>query len=252
MTNVQMNLYTMYLVVITVLDKFEELIKTIPALLNEVTDFKGIVAQIGDIMETTKEGTKNKTSVKHSAESIMASAVVEIVGKLYAYAEKNGLQELAAKTNIAESTIHDTRDGERALYAESLVKFVEDNKAALATEYAVTDEQIAAVKQTITNYRKSLGDRSSTATGNASHREIASGLFKRADKIIATQFEPLIRSMRKDHPEFYLEFQAAAMPRDIAATHEMKENGTPAAATNDSKTAASSSSSSVLSPVATN
>ena len=78
------NKVTMYLVVITVLDKFSAVISAVPAFANLVTSFKALTADIHAVSQNADIGTSGKTKVKQTAASIMAETVSSLVGTLHA------------------------------------------------------------------------------------------------------------------------------------------------------------------------
>lgn len=221
MVNAYINKVGMYLVVITVLDKFNAVISTIPAFAKLVTSFKSLTASISKVSEEADSGTTGKTKVKQSAASAMAETVASLVGILHAYACDIQDEDLMDRTEVAETDIIHTRDAKRASYATSLVDLVEANKAGLA-EWGVTDEDIAEARQAIADYESSLGTRDSTKTAQKGERESIEAMIARADRMLYRQLDKMVGKQKTKTPDFYAEYQAARVIRDIAATRKGK------------------------------
>lgn len=227
MTNSHINKQGMYLVVIGVLTKFSTLVAAIPAFGKAVAAFTQLVTNIGKTSEEVGIGTSPLTKAKRTAEDAMAEAVVSLVGKLHAYAADKEDVALMDQTDINESDIHDTREASRADYSTKQVDVVESHKADLAGDYAVSDANIAAARQSITDYSASLGGRNTAKTGQSSGRDSVMNMFARADYILEHNLDKFAKSLKKDHPDFYAEYDAARVIKDIAAHRKGKNGGTP-------------------------
>lgn len=227
MTNDQINKYGMFLVVITVLERFAAVIALMPAFGKAVASFKRFVADIGKTSEDVVTGTSAKTKVKRNAANEMAATVAALLGKLHAWASDTGNTELKEKSDISESDIEAVRDAERAVYARAQVGLVDENKASLA-DYNITDEVIEDAIATITAFENSLGDRNTTRAKQTGGREFVTETFAKADAVLIGQIDKLVASEKKNHPDFYNEYTAARVIRDIAATRPSAENKPPA------------------------
>ena len=225
MTNAHINKQGMYLVVIGVLGKFAAVVATLPALAKVVAAFTQIVTNIGKTSEDIGIGTSPKTDAKRAAESAMAESVVTLVGKLHAYAAEINDVELMEDSNVTETMIHDTREANRAGYATKLVDTVEAHKADLAGDYAVADADIAAARQLIANYSATLGDRDSTRTEQTSGRESVMKMFEDADTMLEHRMDRMMKSFQTANPDFYAQYEAARVIKDIAAHRKAKNNG---------------------------
>ncbi|HUI30187.1 MAG TPA: hypothetical protein VLX91_08210 [Candidatus Acidoferrales bacterium] len=225
MTNEHINKQGMYLVVIQVLNKFTALVATMPALAKLVASFTQTVTNIGTKSEEIGIGTSPKTDAKRKAESDMADAVIALVGKLHAYAAGKNDVELMEETDVPATVIHDKRDAERGKFAARLVDLVEEHQADLAGDYIVTDADIANARQLIAGHDGTLGDRNSTKTGQTGGRDAVMQMFAQADSMLEHQIDNLMLSFKKTNPDFYAEYEAARVIRDIAAHHKGKNDG---------------------------
>jgi hypothetical protein len=211
----------MYLVVITVLDKFSAVISAIPAFVEMVTSFKALTANIKEMSQDADEGTSGKTKVKQTAASIMAETVAALVGVLHAYACKQEDQDLMEQTDIAETNIIRERDAKRADYCKKLVNLVEKYKGDLVNS-GITDADFTEARQSIKDYETSLSTKNSTKTTQEGEHESIDEMIAKADRMLFRQMDRMVKKQKKAHPDFFAEYSAARVVIDIAATRKGK------------------------------
>jgi hypothetical protein len=221
MTNIHQNKYSMFLVVLTVLTKNSLIIALIPALARFVASFKHLVEEIGIEMEALDHKITGKTSAKKKAENEMVDAVVPMVNALYSYATDEKDVELMEKTNITATDIHLVRDAERGQYATMLLDLVEGKKAELA-DRNVTDANFASARQTVAAFIDSLGARNSSISERTGGRDVLFANFTRADELLDKHIDKLMSQFKKDHQEFYLDYQAARVIHDLGGGNGTK------------------------------
>lgn len=227
MLNVQKNKHSMYQLVLTVLTKYATLIAAIPAFAAAVTAFQNLVDDIGSRMEKLSGGTSSATKAKHKAEDDMVETVVPLVHTLHAYASVQKDVELMAKTDISETDIHTVREAERATHAEALVALVEGYKADLA-DYGITDETFAAAHQAVAAFTASLKNRGSVKTEMTGGHDALFSLFDQADAMLKGTLDKFMSNFRKKNSDFFLEYLAARVIKDVSASHLTSGNGSTA------------------------
>ena len=227
MTNVHQNKYSMYLVVLIVLTKNNLTIALIPALARFVASFKQLVEEIGIEMEALDNKITGKTSAKRKAEEEMIDAVLPMVNALYSYATEKNDVELMEKTNITASDIHEVRDAERGGYATMLLDMVESKKADLA-DWNVTDATVAGARQSIAAFIDSLGSRNSSVSERVGGRDVLLAKFAGTDELLEKHIDKLMLQFKKDHLEFYLDYQSARVIHDLGGGNAAKPPQPPA------------------------
>jgi hypothetical protein len=221
MTNFHQNKFSMYLVVLIVLTKNSLIIALIPALVRIVASFKQLVEEIGIEMEALETKITGKTSAKRKAENDMVDAVVPMVNALYSYASDEKDVELMEKTNITATDIHAVRDAERGQFATMLLDLVESKKAELS-DWNVTDANFAYARQMVAAFIESLGSRNSSISERTGGRDVLFENFTRADELLEKHIDKLMSQFKKDHQEFYLDYQAARVIHDLGGGNETK------------------------------
>jgi hypothetical protein len=228
MKNVHINKLAMYLVVRMVLEKFTATVSEIVAFVDSVAAFNGIVDEISGVSEEVGMGTLGKTMVKKGDAAVMAFTVSRLTGLLHAYASSVKDKELMTASEISPTIINGKRDAERAKFAKTRVELVEAHKADLV-KWGVTEASIAGAYATIDAYTSSLGSRNSTATMHTGQRKSIGTLFSEADELLSDQIDKFVNSMDEKHPDFYADYWAARVIKDVAASRGKKNGGgTPA------------------------
>lgn len=223
MRNPQVNKLAMYLVVLTITDKFAAVFATIPAAVNLIGKFKGMLTEIQSRSGEVDQGTSGETNAKAKAEDDMSEAVSVLVGSLYAYAVDNDDEELMQKSAVVDSDIDHMRDAERGKNCTALVDMVEEHKADLV-EWGVTDEGIADARALIKAYEDSLAKWNSAKTGQTSGRQSIASLFKSVDRLLSKQLDKAVAQLK--NVELSQEYEAARVIKDVSATR--KGNGSTA------------------------
>lgn len=216
MNNVQLNKFAMYLVVIAVLDKFAELVASVPAFATKVGVLKQTVEAVSDLAGEVDKGTGGKTEVKRTAASEMAHIVAKLVGLLHTYAVEKGDRDLMAQTAVSETAITERRDAERDAYASDLVDLVENHKAE-AADWGVTDEKISKARSAVEAAKTSLSERNETRTERSGQRKQIDSKFDEIDLTLDQQIDKWVEEQEDDNPQFYAEYKAARVIRDVAA-----------------------------------
>ncbi len=217
MKNPYINKLGMYLVVLTVLDKFSAVIAAVPAAVKLVARFKGIVAEINSRSSEVDKGTSGETNAKTKAEDDMSEAVSILVGVLHSYATEVEDEELMKKSDVTDSDIDRKRDVERGPFCTSLIDMVEEHKAELA-EFGVAEEDIANARALIKAYEDSLGKRDSTKVEHESQRKSIAALFRSADRLLNRQLDKMVANMK--NADMKQAYEAARVIRDVAATRK--------------------------------
>jgi hypothetical protein len=189
-----------------------------------VTAFQNLVDDIGDKMEALSGGTSSATQAKHQAENDMVDAVVPLVSTLHAYASDKNDVDLMTKTDVTETDIHKVREAERGTHAGALVNLVETYKANLAN-YGITDETLTAAHLAVAAFTTSLKNRGSVKTELTGGHEFLFSLFDQADAMLLSKIDKMMNGFKKKNPAFYLEYQAARVIKDVAASHLTSGNG---------------------------
>ncbi len=168
--------------------------------------------------------------MKQPAPSTMAEKVVSLVGCLHAYAYGKNDEDLMDQSEISETDVIHVRDAERAAFCTKRVDLVEANKGVLV-EWGVTDEDIAVARESIADYTDSFNKRESAKTEQTSERGNVDAMFAQADRILYRQIDKIVRKLGGTNPDFYAEYQAARVIRDVAATRKGNGSATPSEVT---------------------
>ncbi|HQT92154.1 MAG TPA: hypothetical protein PL001_09030, partial [Candidatus Kryptobacter bacterium] len=87
--------------------------------------------------------------------------------------------------------------------------------------------KIADARQKISVYESSLGDRSSTKTGQSGGVDALVEMFAKADDLLKDQIDKLANSFEHDHPDFFSEYESSRVIRDVAASRNNRGKDNP-------------------------
>jgi len=98
---------------------------------------------------------------------------------------------------------------------------VESNKADLV-DWNITDAVLANARQLVAAFIDSLGSRNSSVSERTGGRDVLFAEFTNADELLENHIDKLMSQFKKDHLEFYLDYQAARVIHDLGGSNGTK------------------------------
>ena len=213
------NKQTMYKAVLAKLNANKSKTDTIPAFADSITAFRTTVEGIEAKAMQMNNAVAGKTMTKLQAEDEMIQSLMPTASALYAYGRKEKNAELTAKADVKESYLRRMRDTELVIKARSIHELAAANAAALAP-YGITDAKVNALKEKIDSYDTSLGERESGSAARTGARLSLTELFAKADDLLENEIDRQMELLREAYTEFYNEYFAARVIRDLGIVHE--------------------------------
>jgi len=220
------NKQTMYKAVLAKLDGNKTITDTIPAFADSITAFRTTVEGIEAKAMQMNNAVAGKTMTKLQAEDEMIQSLMPTASALYAYGRKEKNAELTAKADVKESYLRRMRDTELVIKARSIHELAAANAAALAP-YGITDAKVNALKEKIDSYDTSLGERESGSAARTGARLSLTELFAKADDLLENEIDRQMELLREAYREFYNEYFAARVIRDLGIVHEPEPTPAP-------------------------
>ena len=201
-----------------------------PALATAKGDIETLVQQIKDKGRDKREATAGKTEKKQQAEDAMILALVKVASSLYSFARRTKKSEVAAIADVTESQLRKIRDTELASMATSIHTSALANVAALAdygvTPAVLTDLQTKtaafstpACRNALRRAGTALGDRESSVAERVGAGAALGDLFDQMDELLKDELDRLIETVRESERDFYNEYFAARVIKDIGIRH---------------------------------
>lgn len=215
------NRLSMYHGVDTVLTENAPLYAELAALVAASKSFSDLLAKLGAKSIEVDEATKGKTRTKAQAEDDLVDVLMPVGSALWAYATASRDTEMAARTRINDSMLRRVRDTEllgkaKGVHAEAAAKL-----AGLA-DYGITQPTLDDLSAKIEAYSAALGNRESSVAERIGAREALAGLFAEADSVLE-QIDAIMELMRANSVQFYNEYFAARVIKDVGIRHRAEE-----------------------------
>ncbi len=226
MKDSQENKLTMYEAVLSLLRLKLAIITSIPALLNSRDEFALKITEIKEMARQKREVTAGKRAAKADAENILISVLMSVGSALFSFGRKIKDSELQALSNIRVSRLEDMRDTELVSKAETVYGKLQENIDKLS-DYNITPEIVTDLRIKIDNFANALGERESAAAKGAGATANLKALFNQADEMLYDDMDRLIELLRESNGEFYNEYFAARVIKDLGIRHRTDEPVTP-------------------------
>lgn len=222
MTNHESNTRNMYNSVIGVYKKNQSVFAGYPAIAECETEFEGYVGEIENLNSQYENSTSGKTSKKNSFIDVLVTAVVPVKSALYAYAVKNKLEELKAKTSLTESELKHLPVAELLHNCKIYLSEARTNLSALAN-YNVTDAKLTALETKIGELKETETEKSSSFSSKSSLRKMLTEKFRDATDLLTEQYDHVMEVIKEDHEDIYEEYFAARVIKDLGGSHAKEE-----------------------------
>ena len=222
MTNHESNTLNMYNAVIGVYVKNQSVLAGYPAIAECETELEGYSRDIVYINSQYETATSGKTTKKNSFVDTLITVAVPVKSALYAYASKNKLEELKAKTSFTEADLKRLSVTELLTQCTIYLTEARANLSALAN-YNVTEAKLTALEAKIGELKETDTEKSSSFSSKSSLRKMLTDKFRDASTLLNDQYDHVMEAVKEDHEEIYHEYFSARVIHDLGGSHGDKE-----------------------------
>lgn len=226
MQRIEENKLEMFNSVAAVLNKNNTAVATLPALAEAKTEFTNLIA---DIIKTDKEygtATVGKAAVKNSVENQLIDAALSLKGALASFARKTSNTELALLVKFTKTDLLRLGDTDLKNKISTILEIAEANKTSLAN-YNVDDAEINNLKEKAENFSNATANNKTGFTGKVGARVSLTELFDTGDEVLKVDLDNLMLRMKKNYHDFFIEYQAARVTKDLGGKRNNDEDETP-------------------------
>ncbi len=202
-----------------VLNKNKTAVDTLPALADEKGEFASLIASIIKTDKDYGTATVGKVAVINSIESELIDALLPLKGALASLTRKTKNTELSLLVKFSKSDLQRLGNTELENKATTIMEIVETNKTAL-TAYNVDDAEITDLTGKVTAFKAAAANKQTSFSGKMGARVSLTELFDDADEVLKIDLDNLMLRMRKSYPDFYNEYQAARVTKDLGGKHK--------------------------------
>ncbi len=218
------NKFSMYRTVKTHLDNNPIVVDSVTIFRVTADLYSGKLLAIADKNGEYLSLTAGKTLQKDEAEDVMIDEILTMASTLSLYGEVNGREDLKALCSVTESGLKKMRDSDLLQKGNDIMIRVEANKDDL-DDYGITDEAIAKSKGAIARFESELGSKETSFAEKKAARQVLKDLFSEADDILYNRLDKCAEMVRQNYPEFYIQYQAARVIKDLGIRHTGESDG---------------------------
>jgi hypothetical protein len=217
----------MYAVAAKVLKDNSAKTAAIPAFEASYVRFDGLLTQIRDKDKERMGKTSGKVAAKDEAEDALVMGTIIVSSALTALARAKGNTQLKEAAHVAESYLRNVRMNEQINIAKLTYDLGKANEQELP-KYGVGPTMLEDLKSRIAAYDAAMKDVSSGMAERTGAKTAVSDLFSQADLVLKEEVDPMMQIFRVTEPEFYNDFRAARVIKDLGVRHA--KSGQPTAA----------------------
>jgi len=214
------NRMNMYRVVDAVLSRHEETIAKTEALSEVVTKFRGsmeVLRKRDNEYQTVAAGV---TAAKDSAAEGLAEQTFAIANALYVFGRKVNNEQIKAECRLKQSNFNSMTDSALQQCGARILDLAQANAAAIAS-FGISAENIEALKTSIESFSLQLNDHHLKHAESKAARDMLYSAFDAANEILKEELDVLIKLVKAGDIEFYNQYQAARVIKDLGG-HTMK------------------------------
>ena len=218
MNSQQTNKLRSYLATQAVFDEHESTWQALPAFVEAVDEFKGVIPQINDLAQAqaSRSGFSNEKSYAFEA---MGNAAYEVAGAVLAYADKELDHELAGHVDFSRSAITDGRESAVVARCRDILAASTAKVDALA-DYGINQAKLTALKKKIDAFEAVQPSPRQQVVKSGAATKALLGLFGTADTMLGRRLDGLAIQFKETTPEFFNQYLAARSIVDSPGGHK--------------------------------
>ena len=193
-------------------------LSAIPALAAAAGDFGAVVDRIKAKGLEVDNASAGKAQKKANAEEELLDALLPVSSALSAMAAVSKDAELKARVVVTEAQLRKMRDTDLAKKAEGVYQAGVE-KLAVAAEYGLTQELLAALDAKSKAFSQAMGERESSVGQRIGARSAMMDLYDEADAILTGRLDNLMGLLRKKESQLCEEYNSTRVIRDAGLRH---------------------------------
>jgi len=218
MTNNQSNKYSMYAAADNVLKSHLASTASVPAFAEAYGRFDDLLNQIREKDKERMGKTAGKVAAKDEAEDAMVMATMIVSSALSAYAHVNGNVQLKETVHVAETPFRHARPSDQLNTAKLIYDLAKANAQDLVA-FGVSATMLDDFKARIAAYESAVREVASGMAERTGAKTAVGDLFVQADQVLKDELDTMMQIFRVTDPEFYNDYRAARVIKDIGVRH---------------------------------
>jgi hypothetical protein len=223
MTNTQESKLHRMGVLISLFERYQAEVNSIPALSRFVLSFTEIRKRIEETHPLQAMSRTGITSNKNDIREDLALQALTISGALHSYASENKLIELSERYKLSLSSYTKVST---AYFKELCLELITDARtyAEKLTDYGVNGAFIEQFATKLENFKITVSEPRNAVVKITYATSYLKDLFAQSDEIVLSHFDKLMIQFKNTRPNFYREYQSARIIENRGVRHIQKSD----------------------------
>ncbi|MGD8778963.1 MAG: hypothetical protein PVH88_08375 [Ignavibacteria bacterium] len=214
MTKREENKFSMYKGVKEVLTNNSDIHSAIPVIGEALTSFSDIIGSIDQVNFDFKGSTKGATADKIVKEETLINHATKLANVLFVFAVKTKNNVLKEEFKVSKSELEQLRDTDLLNKTNQVINSAQSYATELAN-YGVSETTITDAQTAHDECAAAFNAQAEKMAERSSEREKLTSLFKDADSVLYEELDPMMELFIDTNPDFYNEYQAARVIKDL-------------------------------------
>ena len=219
----EFNRMNMFTAVNSVLKLFGKTIKTIGALFEAADEFDRKLALVAKRDAQYTSVISGATAAKNSAADTLIDVTLRIANALLVFGTITENEPLKAKCRLTTANLHYIRALELVRISVRIAELGKQYATELST-YGITESDLLMLTEAIDSFRTARNTQQQRFAESKSARGLLSDTFTETYCILKNQLDPLMELVKHDDIEFYTQYRAARVIRDMHGRSYKKNN----------------------------
>ncbi|MBI5214916.1 MAG: hypothetical protein HY960_04130 [Ignavibacteriae bacterium] len=211
------NKVTMYSVVHQLLVDNPTITALIKAFANAIILLGENILLLGGKEQERTSAAKGKSAVKENVEATLKDTVISISSAIFSYAADIKDAELKVKSKVTKTALDKIRDNDLITLAKNIRELAITHSVALA-DYDITAQDITDFDSLINSYGTAKVNIGTGISQRKSVGQTQKEIITETDALLKERLDKYVERLKKKHPDFYRQYKAARVIRDIGGT----------------------------------
>lgn len=203
-------------IVISVLNRYETEVKSIPALARQAARFEEIYNKIEETHPIQASDRKGITTSKNLVREDVTLLGLILAGSLHSYADETGNAELAQRMNLTATSFNRLPVENFKAFCLEIVNEARKYGDKL-TDYGSNSESIEQFATASANFKEAAKEPRNAVVKISNATMSLADMFNEMEAIMASHFDKLIVAFQSKNANFYREYIAAKIIEDHPA-----------------------------------
>jgi len=209
MDKIQYQKRKQFIQVAAVIAAHQDAVKSLPALESDSKLFAKKIEQINQLAQQQLTGSRSETVAKKVARTTMVDSVMDLIGRMIAYADATSNLVLLTEIKMTRSELLYPRAATALFKARRILDKARDLQSALEKDYKLTVAVVEAAASVIEDFAILIEAPGKAIDTRTITTQTLDEVFADAGRILTRRIVGHVFTLREDHPDFIAAFEQA-------------------------------------------